>query len=202
MKTIELGKTAWQTKKPNSTGEQGFSSWNQNFAEEIVISNQIMITLITASQAIICNDMTACAICMMMRSLNCLLQIDTTSHNSQIKMIWQFSTNLQPISPNQWLNCWCIISVIIVVKALCEKFSATKSWAVVHMIFVVNEASWGLQTFSFSFTLHVVNKYWMNEHRWENWINTLGPKQIDRYFADDTFKHIFVNENVSVSINV
>ena len=33
-------------------------------------------------------------------------------------------------------------------------------------------------------------------------LNTLRPRQNGRHFADDTFKRIFMNENVRVSINI
>ena len=33
-------------------------------------------------------------------------------------------------------------------------------------------------------------------------INTLRPRQNVRHFADDTFKHIFLNENVRMSIKI
>ena len=33
-----------------------------------------------------------------------------------------------------------------------------------------------------------------------NWLNTLRPRQNGRHFADDTFKRIFLNENVRSSI--
>ena len=33
-------------------------------------------------------------------------------------------------------------------------------------------------------------------------INTLRPRQNGRHFADDTFKRIFMNENVKISINI
>ena len=33
-------------------------------------------------------------------------------------------------------------------------------------------------------------------------INTLRPRQNGHHFADDTFKHIFMNENVRISINI
>ena len=33
-------------------------------------------------------------------------------------------------------------------------------------------------------------------------INTLRPRQNDRHFADDTFKHIFLNKNVCISIEI
>ena len=32
--------------------------------------------------------------------------------------------------------------------------------------------------------------------------NTLRPRQNRRHFADDTFKHIFLNENVRISIKI
>ena len=34
---------------------------------------------------------------------------------------------------------------------------------------------------------------------WPQWVNILRPRQNGRRFADDTFKRIFVNENVTVS---
>ena len=33
-------------------------------------------------------------------------------------------------------------------------------------------------------------------------VNTLRPRQNGRHFADDTFKRIFMNENVRISINI
>ena len=33
-------------------------------------------------------------------------------------------------------------------------------------------------------------------------INTLRPRQNGRHFADDTFKRIFMNVNVRISINI
>ena len=33
-------------------------------------------------------------------------------------------------------------------------------------------------------------------------VNTLRPRQNGRYFADDTFKRIFLNENVGISITI
>ena len=42
--------------------------------------------------------------------------------------------------------------------------------------------------------------------RWQKdaptWFNTLRPRQNGRHFADDTFKRIFMNENVRISINI
>ena len=35
-----------------------------------------------------------------------------------------------------------------------------------------------------------------------SWINTLRPKQHGRNFTDDTFKRIFLNENVIISIKI
>ena len=37
---------------------------------------------------------------------------------------------------------------------------------------------------------------------WWRWVNTLRPRQNGRGFADDTFKRIFVNENVRISIKI
>ena len=36
----------------------------------------------------------------------------------------------------------------------------------------------------------------------KNYINTLWPRQNGRHIADDTFKRIFMNENVIISINI
>ena len=35
-----------------------------------------------------------------------------------------------------------------------------------------------------------------------DWVNTVRPRQNGRHFADDTFKHIFLNENVCSSIEI
>ena len=35
-----------------------------------------------------------------------------------------------------------------------------------------------------------------------HWLNTLKPRQNGRRFADDTFKRIFLNENVRISIKI
>ena len=37
-------------------------------------------------------------------------------------------------------------------------------------------------------------------YRWRQWVNTSRPIQNGRRFAGDTFKHIFLNENVGLSI--
>ena len=37
---------------------------------------------------------------------------------------------------------------------------------------------------------------------WSWWVNTLRPRQNGRRFADDTFKCIFLNENVRISIKI
>ena len=34
------------------------------------------------------------------------------------------------------------------------------------------------------------------------WVNTLRPRQNGRHFADDTFKPIFLNENIPISIKI
>ena len=54
-------------------------------------------------------------------------------------------------------------------------------------------------------------KYWMNmrtsyqyrkSHCGDKTINTLRPRQNDHLFADDTFKCIFLNENIRISIKI
>ena len=39
-------------------------------------------------------------------------------------------------------------------------------------------------------------------HCMANFINTLRPRQHGRHFADDSFKRIFFNENVGISIKI
>ena len=40
------------------------------------------------------------------------------------------------------------------------------------------------------------------KHFWTHFLNTLRPKQDGRHFTDDTLKCIFLNENVTISINI
>ena len=40
------------------------------------------------------------------------------------------------------------------------------------------------------------------ERRWDVFFYTLRPKQNGRHFADDTFKPIFLNENMRISIKI
>ena len=40
----------------------------------------------------------------------------------------------------------------------------------------------------------------VSPHSYLPWINSLRPRQNGRLFADDTFKRIFLNENVRISI--
>ena len=37
---------------------------------------------------------------------------------------------------------------------------------------------------------------------WPQWVNTLRPRQNGRHFADDTFKRIFLDENIRISIKI
>ena len=57
----------------------------------------------------------------------------------------------------------------------------------------------------FLYTLHQLMKYgtgiWL-ECNWTCRLNTLRPWQKGRHFPDDTFKCIFMNENVGISINI
>ena len=41
-----------------------------------------------------------------------------------------------------------------------------------------------------------------NEYQDNTPVNTLRPRQDGRHFADDIFKRIFLNENVSISIKI
>ena len=42
----------------------------------------------------------------------------------------------------------------------------------------------------------------IHKHTKEATINTLRPRQNGRHFADDTFKRIFVNENVRIFLEI
>ena len=46
--------------------------------------------------------------------------------------------------------------------------------------------------------------YVIKQQPWQSWgsVNILRPRQNGRHFADDTFKCIFMNENVGISINI
>ena len=44
--------------------------------------------------------------------------------------------------------------------------------------------------------------FWHLPGRREGVINTLRPRQDGRHFADDTFKHFFLNENVGIFIKL
>ena len=48
--------------------------------------------------------------------------------------------------------------------------------------------------------MRVILKGAISEHRFQ--INTLRPRQNGRHFADDTFKRIFLNENVEILIKI
>ena len=44
---------------------------------------------------------------------------------------------------------------------------------------------------------------WATWHRfYRAWFHTLRPRQNGRHFADDTFKPIFLNENIRISIKI
>ena len=43
---------------------------------------------------------------------------------------------------------------------------------------------------------------WVFGGKWTGNINTLRPRQNGRHFADDTFKCIFLNDNVRISIKI
>ena len=42
----------------------------------------------------------------------------------------------------------------------------------------------------------------MFKHKINCCVNTLWPRENGRHFADDTFKHIFLNENIRISIKI
>ena len=59
--------------------------------------------------------------------------------------------------------------------------------------------------FSFRLGLNVLNDeglYWHLSGHTQLTLNTLRPRQNGRRFADDTFKRIFLNENVRISIKI
>ena len=43
---------------------------------------------------------------------------------------------------------------------------------------------------------------YIHEKLFKYLVNTLRPRQNGRHFADDTFKRIFLNENVGISIEI
>ena len=44
--------------------------------------------------------------------------------------------------------------------------------------------------------------HWCIYGIWPLWVKSLRPRQNGRLFADDTFKHIFFNENIRISIKI
>ena len=53
--------------------------------------------------------------------------------------------------------------------------------------------------FAYSYTVYGAICYL---YIWPQWVNTLRPRQNGRRFANDTFKPIFLNENVQISIKI
>ena len=56
-------------------------------------------------------------------------------------------------------------------------------------------------------TIHCLNQWWSNSQTHiriirPQCVNTLRLRKNGRHFADDTFKHIFLNENVRISIKI
>ena len=56
-------------------------------------------------------------------------------------------------------------------------------------------------------TVHYLNQFWpsfMMPHGLMRlqWVNSLRPRPNRRHFADDTFKRIFLKENVTISIKI
>ena len=51
-------------------------------------------------------------------------------------------------------------------------------------------------------TVACLHHYMPGFHTEEEMINTMRPRQNGRHFADDTFKRIFLNENVRISIKI
>ena len=52
------------------------------------------------------------------------------------------------------------------------------------------------------FYVYVYNYRRSLQSMWRSWVNTLRPRQNGRHFADDTFKRIFLKENVRISIKI
>ena len=51
-------------------------------------------------------------------------------------------------------------------------------------------------------TLNASETKFMLFHNYQKSINTLRPRQNGRHFTDDTFKHIFLNDNVWISLKI
>ena len=66
-------------------------------------------------------------------------------------------------------------------------------WKVFH---VVTSSCWGT-----CYSMFLCSSFHLAAHDWYG-INTLRPRQNGHRFADDTFKRIFFNENVRISIKI
>ena len=79
----------------------------------------------------------------------------------------------------------------------------------VHHCIEVTLASWRLFTSFLGLTLKKISKVTCGfPHKWSVTVkafpfhNVLRPRQHGRRFADDTFKRLFLNENVIISIKI
>ena len=76
---------------------------------------------------------------------------------------------------------------------------------------IINEILWHSPEDNFTGNVQDIYPWYVCENYWfestvasprDHWVNTLRPRQNGRRFADDTFKRIFLNENVRISIKI
>ena len=95
---------------------------------------------------------------------------------------------------------------ILLIEPLGTNFSEIliriQIFSIKKMCLKMSSAKWR----PFCLCLNVLNEPWMEWQEcnmmWRAYINTLRPRQNGRHFAGDTFKHIFLNENVRISIKI
>ena len=129
------------------------------------------------------------------------ISVSKQRHDGQAVILWDFSALL--VMPSR---CYCHRSVIII-----DNCSRTQEGR-------VNNARYAHAQWMFCWMLCIEsadmfeNKFLTclyndvsscsHFHSLQTRVNTLRPRQHGRHFADDTFKRIFLNENVIISIKI
>ena len=104
--------------------------------------------------------------------------------------------SLQVQFPN---TCYRLSSRVFVRN--CSKANVTEYLFMIMPIFV-QEKAWCRPARSHSLSQCWSRSCWPYVAFTPQWVNTLRPRQDGCHFPDDTFKWIFLNENVSISIKI
>ena len=113
-------------------------------------------------------------------------------------------TTLQTIIwwTNSCMKNSCLLRIIMMTESNFTALVDDKS-ALVHVIIMVWYQTDISKDVKFLQSINAVlsqNDWWLSARL--RWFNSLRPRQNGRRFADDTFKRIFLNENVRISIKI